>query len=178
MIERIIIAGSGGQGVMLLGKVIAEAAMRKGCFVTWLPAYGPEVRGGTAHCTVVISDQEIGSPYVNKADTLIILNQPSLDKFKSKLSPKGVLILNASLASSAKLAKIKVFYYPFTDLALKLGNIKIANMVALGCYLADKKLFSLNDIFNVFEFMTQGANSNLVEINKKALQEGAKLKNG
>jgi len=176
--ERIITAGSGGQGVMLLGKVIAEAAMRKGRFVTWLPAYGPEVRGGTAHCTIVISDKEIGSPCVDKADTLIILNEPSLNKFKSRLKPGGVLILNASLAPCVKPVKAKVLYFPFTDIALKLGNIKIANMVALGSYLAEKKVFSTKDILSVFRFMTKGLNNDLVAINRRALEEGVKLKNG
>jgi 2-oxoglutarate ferredoxin oxidoreductase subunit gamma len=178
VIERIITAGSGGQGVMLLGKVIAEAAMRKGKFVTWLPAYGPEVRGGTAHCMIVISDKEIGSPYVDKADTLIILNEPSLNRFKNRLKPGGTLILNASLAPCLKLAKAKVSYFPFTDIALKLGNIKTANMVALGSYLAAKKFFSIKDILSIFRFMTKGSNSNLVLINQKALEEGIKLKNG
>ena len=172
MIERIITAGSGGQGVMLLGKVLAEAAMRKGRFVTWLPAYGPEVRGGTAHCMVVISDKEIGSPCLNKADTLIILNEPSLNRFKHLLKPGGVLILNASLAPVIKPAKARVLYYPFTDIALKLGNIRVANMVALGSYLAEKKFFSIQDILSVFRFMTQGAHNDLVAINKRALEEG------
>ena len=89
MIERIIIAGSGGQGVMLLGKVLAEAAMLEGKQVTYLPAYGPEVRGGTSHCMVTISDCQIGSPYISKADTLIILNNPSLERFKGKVKDNG-----------------------------------------------------------------------------------------
>lgn len=178
MTERIITAGSGGQGVMLLGKVIAEAAMRKGKFVTWLPAYGPEVRGGTAHCMIVISDKEIGSPCVDKADTLIILNEPSLNRFKNRLKPGGTLILNASLSPCVKPAKAKVLYFPFTDIALKLGNIRTANMVALGSYLAAKKLFSIKDILSIFRFITKGSNNNLVLINQKALEEGIKLKNG
>jgi len=176
--ERIITAGSGGQGVMLLGKVIAEAAMRKGKFVTWLPAYGPEVRGGTAHCMIVISDKEIGSPCVDKADTLIILNEPSINRFKDRLKPGGTLVLNASLAPCIKPAKAKVLYFPFTDIALKLGNIKTANMVALGSYLAEKRFFTKKDIIGVFRFMAKGSNNALVEINRRALEEGVKLKNG
>ena len=99
MTEKIIIAGSGGQGVMLLGKILAETAMQENKFVTWLPAYGAEVRGGTSHCMVIISDKEIGSPYVDKADTLIIMNQPSLERFKERRAPQGLLLINSSLAS-------------------------------------------------------------------------------
>ncbi len=90
MLEKIIIAGAGGQGIMLLGKVLSEAAMRLDKYVTWLPSYGAEVRGGTAHCMVIVSDAEIGSPYVKEADTLIIMNAPSLKKFKNRIKNKGL----------------------------------------------------------------------------------------
>jgi 2-oxoglutarate ferredoxin oxidoreductase subunit gamma len=97
MMEKIIIAGAGGQGIMLLGRVLAEAAMRENKYVTWLPSYGAEVRGGTAYCMVVISHKEIGSPYIEEADTLIIMNNPSLEKFKDRIKKQGLLILNSSL---------------------------------------------------------------------------------
>ncbi len=175
MIERIIIAGSGGQGVMLLGKVIAEAAMRQGKQVTYLPAYGAEVRGGTSHCMVTISDQQIGSPYITKADSLIILNGPSLTKFKSKIKPNGLLVLNLSLAKIDKYAKVKILQFPFTDMAIKLGNIKVANMVALGCYLASKKLINPKSMLEVFKFMAPAGNLRILEINQQALEEGQRL---
>lgn len=192
MIERIIIAGSGGQGIMLLGKVIAEAAMRQGRFVTWLPAYGPEVRGGTSHCMVTISDQEIGSPYINKADTLIILNNPSLKRFSARAKDKGLLIINSSLASGfgyrkpnhRPLAcgganrKVKMLQFPFTDIAIKLGNIKVANMVALGCYLRQKKIVKIKEMLEVFRSMAPAGKTDILEVNQKALQEGAELRNG
>lgn len=136
MTEKIIIAGSGGQGIMLLGKIIAESAMHEDKFVTWLPAYGAEVRGGTAHCMVIISDQEIGSPYVEKVDTLIVLNEPSLVKFKSRLTNKSLLIANSSLIEDKS---VKGEYHSFTDMAIKLGNVKVANMVALGYFISCKK---------------------------------------
>ncbi|MFA4854869.1 MAG: 2-oxoacid:acceptor oxidoreductase family protein [Candidatus Omnitrophota bacterium] len=178
MIERIIIAGSGGQGVMLLGKVLAQAAMRQGRFVTWFPAYGPEVRGGTSYCMVIISDWEIGSPYINKADTLIILNNPSLERFKGRVKDEGLLILNSSLAKAGANKRIKVLQFPFTDIALKLGNIKVANMAALGCYLGAKKIITIQEMLEVFRFMAPAGKTNILEVNEKALQEGAKLGDG
>jgi len=178
MTERIIIAGSGGQGVMLLGKVIAEAAMRQGNQVTYLPAYGPEVRGGTSHCMVIISDQEVGSPYITKADSLIILNNPSLERFKDKVKDGGLLILNSSLAKSEAYAKVKILQFPFTDIAIKLGNIKVANMVALGCYLEAKKIIKNKNILDVFKFMAPAGNLKILEVNEQALAEGEKLNHG
>ena len=178
MIERIIIAGSGGQGVMLLGKVLAQTAMLEGKQVTWFPAYGPEVRGGTSHCMVTISGQEIGSPYITRADTLIILNHPSLEKFKDKIRDKGLLILNSSLAKADAQAGIQVLQFPFTDIAVKLGNIKVANMVALGCFAAVKKIIKVKNILKVFKSMAPAGNLEILEVNQKALKEGQRLNHG
>ncbi|MFH1191369.1 MAG: 2-oxoacid:acceptor oxidoreductase family protein [Candidatus Omnitrophota bacterium] len=175
MIERIIIAGSGGQGVMLLGKVLAQTAMLEGKQVTCLPAYGPEVRGGTSHCMVTISDQEIGSPYISEADTLIILNHPSLEKFMGKLKEKGLLILNSSLAKTNEKSHLKVWQFPFTDIAVKLGNIKVANMVALGCYARAKKIIKVKNILKVFKSIAPAGNLKILEVNQQALKEGQKL---
>ncbi|MDD5691616.1 MAG: 2-oxoacid:acceptor oxidoreductase family protein [Candidatus Omnitrophica bacterium] len=178
MTERIIIAGSGGQGVMLLGKVLAQAAMEEGKCVTWLPAYGPEVRGGTSHCMVTISDQEIGSPYINKADTLIILNNPSLKRFGTRLKDKGLLVSNSSLAKAGPDKRIKILQFPFTDIAVELGNIKVANMVALGCYLREKEIIKIKKMLEVFRFMSPAGRNDILEVNERALQEGAQLIDG
>ena len=178
MIERIIIAGSGGQGVMLLGKVLAEAAMREGKQVTWFPAYGPEVRGGTSYCMVTISNQEIGSPYITQADTLIILNNPSLERFKGKVKNKGLLILNSSLAKIDTYKRLEILQFPFTDIAIKLGNIKVANMAALGCYLEAKKIIKIKNILEVFKFMAPAGNLKILEVNQQALAEGLRLNHG
>jgi 2-oxoglutarate ferredoxin oxidoreductase subunit gamma len=175
MIERIIIAGSGGQGVMLLGKVLAQSAMLEGKQVTWFPAYGPEVRGGTSHCMVTVSDQEIGSPYVTVADTLIILNKPSLEKFKDKLKKGGLLILNSSLAKVGLRAGIQALQFPFTDIALKLGNIRVANMVALGCFVAARKIVRIENILKVFTCIAPAGNLKILEVNQRALKEGQRL---
>lgn len=163
---------------MLLGKVLAQAAMLEGKQVAWFPAYGPEVRGGTSHCMVTISDQEIGSPYITAADTLIILNHPSLERFQGKLKEKGMLILNSSLAKINKDAKIQAFQFPFTDIAIQLGNIKVANMVALGCFAAASKIIKAKNILKVFKSIAPAGNPGILEVNQKALEEGVKLIHG
>jgi len=176
MTEKIIIAGSGGQGIMLLGKILATAAMKENKFVTWLPSYGAEVRGGTAHCTVIISDKEIGSPYIDKADALIIMNKPSLEKFNNRLKNKGCLIVNSSLAGGVQNKNSRIFAYPFTEMAIKLGNIKVANMVALGALVAKRGVVYLRSIHEVIEEIAPQTKKDLITINKIALEEGAKLK--
>lgn len=176
MTSRIIIAGSGGQGIMLLGKVLAEAAMRENKHVTWLPSYGAEVRGGTSHCMMIISDAEIGSPYVDKADSLIIMNAPSLEKFRKRIKGKALLILNSSLATAAADTGAGIVKYPFTDIAIRLGNIKVANMIALGCFIAHKKIVGLKSVFEAICKIAPSDKKHLIEINKRALQEGMKLK--
>jgi len=176
MRENVIIAGAGGQGIMLLGKVLSTAAMIENKFVTWLPAYGPEVRGGAAHCVTVISDTEIGSPQIKKADTLIIMNALSFEKFKERLTPKGLLILNSSLITAAgKTGKQKVLQFPFTEIAENLGNSKIANMVALGCYLASKKIIKIESVLKAMIELAPKGRSDLIEINKQALLKGVGL---
>jgi 2-oxoglutarate ferredoxin oxidoreductase subunit gamma len=176
MTERIIVAGAGGQGIMLLSKILAEAAMREDKFVAALPSYGAEVRGGTCHSMVVISDAQIGSPYVERADTLIIMNAPSLERFKNRISDKGLLIINSSLVAPYKNKNACALQYPFTDIAVKLGNIRVANMVALGCFIAHKKVVSLKSIFRVISDIAPEEKKYLIEINKRALEEGARLK--
>lgn len=177
MTERIIIAGAGGQGIMLLGKIICQAAVRENRYATWLPSYGAEVRGGAAYCMAIISDDEIGSPYINEADTLIVMNAPSLEKFRSRLKNKGLLIVNSSLAGAkADNKNARVLKHPFTDIAVKLGNIRVANVVALGCYLANKKIINIKNVSKVIEEIAPADKRDLIKINKQALEEGAKLK--
>jgi 2-oxoglutarate ferredoxin oxidoreductase subunit gamma len=176
MIERVIIAGSGGQGIMLLGKILAEAAIKEDKFVSFLPSYGAEVRGGTCHCTVVISNKEIGSPYVDKADALIIMNQPSWEKFKGRIKNKGLILINSSLVNkNIDNKNALILKYPFTELAVNLGNIKVANTVALGCYLVKNKIIDLKTVLKVIEDMAPKDKKELIEINKKALSMGREL---
>lgn len=176
MTERVIIAGSGGQGIMLLGKVLVEAALKEGKFVTWLPAYGPEVRGGAAHCMAVISDDEIGSPYIDKADTLIVMNQPSLSKFKNRIKDNGLIVVNSSLANLDSSVKAKVVKGKFTDIAIELGNIKVANMAALGMCLANKRIVAAEDILSVMKKMTPQDKPELLKVNQEAFKIGMGFK--
>ncbi len=172
MVEQIIIAGAGGQGVMLLGKVIAQAAMTQGKHVTWLPCYGAEVRGGTAYCMVVVSDEEIGSPCVDKADTLIIMNRPSFDKFKLRIKGGGLLIVNSSLVQQPAENNQQNIQCPLSDIAAGLGNIKIANMVALGCYAAKKDIIKKQVILETLDYIAPKDKKDLIEINKQAINAG------
>jgi len=160
---------------MLLGKVLSETALSQGKFVTYLPSYGAEVRGGTANCMVVISDSEIGSPRFETADTLIIMNNPSLDKFYKCIKRNGLLIVNSSLASEKGIKHSNTCAFAFTDIAVKLGNIKIANMVAAGLYAAKKKIVSIESINNVIKELAPKGRDDLVQINKKAVFAGASL---
>ena len=172
MIERIICAGFGGQGIMAMGKVLALSAMHEGKFVTWLPSYGAEVRGGTAHCMVVISDKLIASPYIDRADTLIILNEPSLKRFKDNIRNKGLLLVNSSLAlCKATSRRLDVVNVPMTEMAAKLGLDKVANTVAIGVYLAKRKIISLKTMEKAIEEVLSHREK-LITINKRALEEG------
>lgn len=175
MIERIIIAGAGGQGIMLLGKVLAAAAMEENKFVTWMPSYGAEVRGGTAYCMVIVSDAPIGSPYVTRADTLIIMNAPSLAKFEGRIAPKGLFIFNNSLAPDYKPDNGKARGYGFSEIAIRLGNIKVANMVALGVYLRSKGFVKKSTILKVMQDMAPPGRGDLIKINTSAIDEGESL---
>lgn len=175
MIERIIIAGAGGQGIMLLGKVLAQSAMLDNKYVTWFPSYGAEVRGGAAYCMVVISDEEISSPYIEQSDALIAMNALSLRRFQGKIKNNGLLIVNSSLAKEiVEIKHIKQFSCCFTDIALRLGNIKVANMVALGFYLAKSNIINVEKALQAIREMAPQGREDLIKINQRALNEGVK----
>lgn len=136
MVEKIVVAGFGGQGVLSLGQFIAYSAINEGKEVTWLPAYGPEMRGGTANCSVVVSDQQVASPIISCPDTLIAMNKPSLYKFEDKVKSGGVIIINSSLIPDKVERKdVKVLYVDAGALALEAGNARTANIVVLGAYI-------------------------------------------
>jgi 2-oxoglutarate ferredoxin oxidoreductase subunit gamma len=136
MERSVIIAGFGGQGVILAGKILAQAGMAHGLEVTWLPSYGPEMRGGTANCTVVLSDEPVGSPIVDEPTALVALNLPSLDKFEPIVAKGGTILVNSSLVErEVKRRDIRALTVPMGDLAAKAGAPRSLNMVALGAYL-------------------------------------------
>lgn len=172
MTEEIICAGFGGQGIMSLGKFIADTALNEGFNVTCFPSYGAEVRGGTAHCMVVISDEEISSPIVSFCDTAIIMNQPSYEKFSRHIKINGRLIINSSMVKDAVTDNgIQLIKVPATEIADNLGNTKTANVVMLGIYLKYKKFLSKANVVAGIKKVFPGKNE-LVEINLKALEAG------
>ncbi|NLW17622.1 MAG: 2-oxoacid:ferredoxin oxidoreductase subunit gamma [Firmicutes bacterium] len=141
MTHEIILAGFGGQGVMLMGQMLAYAGMTEGKNVSWLPSYGPEMRGGTANCTVVVSDKPVGSPLITRPGILVAMNLPSLDKFEDNVKPGGLLVYNSSLISRPpKRDDIEVLAVPANEIANELGNDRIANMVVLGALLGKKPI--------------------------------------
>ncbi len=145
MQQEVIIAGFGGQGVLFAGQLLAYSAMDEGKAVTWIPSYGPEMRGGTANCTVVISDEEIGSPFVKNPTAVIAMNLPSLDKFENLVAPGGVLVVNASMVDRPVAREdITVVNIPANDIAESLGSSRSSNMVLLGALLGNLDLLPLD----------------------------------
>lgn len=175
MTEKIILAGFGGQGMMLLGKLLAQAAMADGKYVTYFPSYGTEVRGGTAVYHLIISTEEIFSPLIEEADTLLVMNQASYQKYKEMVKPEGLFVLNSSMIKTNTLPDVKTYRVPATEIASKLGNVLVSNIVMLGAYLAIKKLFSANLILDQLQVMLKGKKGNLLSINKQALESGMQV---
>ena len=175
MEEKVVMAGFGGQGVMAIGKILAYAGMMEGKNVTWLPSYGPEMRGGTANCSVIVSDEEVGSPLISKDGTsAIVMNLPSLEKFENDLLPGGKLIINKSLISvEPKRKDIETYYIPANELAAEVGSGKVANMVMLGAYLEITKTVDFESALNAFVKVFGEEKSHLVPMNKEAMAKGA-----
>ena len=178
--QDVIIAGFGGQGVMLIGNLLAYAGMEHGLNVTYIPVYGPEMRGGTANCTVVVSDDAIGSPIIRSPKSLIIMNRPSLDKFQPQLVDGGVLVLNSSLidAGLADSARVKVVAVPCNEIADGLGNTRMANMVALGAYVAATGVLPLSVVEESLSHVIAKHYSHLIPKNAEALRAGAEAAKG
>ena len=173
---RIICAGFGGQGIMTLGKALAALGMDNGKKVSWMPSYGAEVRGGTAHSMVIISDEDIPSPVVGDADICVVMNKPSLDKFEPRVKKGGMIILNSSLIETpVKRKDISVVEIAATEIALSLGSAKVANMVVLGALVSKTKIISKNRAISLLEEFFSGK-KDLLELNKKALQKGLEFK--
>lgn len=160
---------------MLLGKLLAQAAMADGKQVTYFPSYGTEVRGGTAVYHLIVSNEEIFSPIIEEADTLIVMNQPSYQKFKGMLKPNGLLLLNTSMIKVNNTPDATIYKVQATEIASKLGNVLVSNIVMLGAYLAIKKLFSADLILDQLQAMLKGKKGNLLAINKKALESGMQV---
>lgn len=171
--QDVIIAGFGGQGVMLIGNLLAQAGMEHGLEVSFIPVYGAEMRGGTANCTVVLDEHPIGSPLVREPLSTIILNEPSLSKFQPRLAANGVQIVNASLVAQNLLDTAKrTVYIPVNDMAHELGNVKMANMVALGAWLKATGALPLNVVQDALNRVVSAHYAKLISANAKALEQG------
>ena len=169
-----MIAGFGGQGVLLMGQLIAQGAMDEGKFVSWLPSYGPEMRGGTANCSVVVADEPVGSPVVTEPDVAIIMNKPSLISFEKAVKPGGVLLYNTSLIDQAPTrTDIRVVGVACNDIATELGNARVANMVMLGAYIEAMGNLGTETIKEMLVHMFTGPKAKLVDLNIEALRRGA-----
>ena len=167
---KLFFAGSGGQGVLTMGQMLTYAAMYADMNATWLPSYGPEMRGGTANCTVVISPEKpVSCPLIYEADDVVVMNLPSLIKFESLVKPGGNLFVNSSLIEQkATRDDIYVHYVPANDIALELGNARTANVVMLGALVNAEPVVPVEKIYKIMEKTFSGRKANLLDINKTA----------
>jgi len=175
---KIVIAGFGGQGVVVAGNILARGCVIEDKNVTGMVSYGAEMRGGTANATVIVSDEEIASPFVERPDAAIILNQPSLDKFESRLADGGLVVMNSSLTGrDVERSDLDVVKVEATDAANRLGNVRVANIVALGAFIAKTKLLAAASIEQAISDLFSLKKPEVVEINVKALRLGAGVVN-
>ena len=176
METSIIISGFGGQGVLLAGQLLAYAGMDNDKHVTWIPSYGPEMRGGTANCTVIVSDDPIGAPLVAEPDVAVVLNLPSFEKYEGLVKPGGLLVVNSSLVD-AKLLRddIEVVYVPANKIAEELGSVKMMNMAAIGGLLAKRPFLSLLQVQQALDAHLPARKAELLSANKLVLQKGYEI---
>ncbi|AJC73335.1 2-oxoacid:ferredoxin oxidoreductase subunit gamma [Pseudothermotoga hypogea DSM 11164 = NBRC 106472] len=170
-----VLAGFGGQGVMLMGQILAQAGMQEGKNVTWFPSYGPEMRGGTANCTVVISDEPVASPIVDNPDVVVAMNIPSLLKFEPRLKKSGFLFLNSSVIDRRPNRNdIKIVEVPANEIADKIGNLRVANMVMLGAIIAVTNCVRKDSIVSALQYKLGEKGSSLLKLNIEAIEAGIK----
>jgi 2-oxoglutarate ferredoxin oxidoreductase subunit gamma len=174
--QDVMIAGFGGQGVLVIGKLLAHAGMLEGRHVTWFPSYGAEIRGGTANCTVIIADREIGSPLVRHPSAMIIFNDASFEKFERKVRQQGMLFLNTSLVHRAPgrtdIATVEV---RANEIAGSLGETRVANMVLLGAFLKKSGIVAFDAVLAALRHVLPEHRHSLIPLNEKALKAGANL---
>jgi len=176
MTEELIIAGFGGQGVLSMGKILAYSGVMAGQEVTWFPSYGPEMRGGTANVTVILSDKRISSPIINAFDTAIILNQQSMDKFEGLVKPGGTLLYDPNgITRHPKRTDINVYRIEGTKVAAEAGNMKIFNMVVLGAYLKAKPVVSISNVEEGLKKSLPPRHHKLIPLNIDAIQKGYEM---
>lgn len=173
MKKEIVISGFGGQGGLAIGKNLAEAGMAEGMNVTWAPSYGPEMRGGTANCSVVLSDKPVGSPVFNHPTELIAMNEPSLEKFEAGVVAGGTIFVNSSVVTDkVSRSDLTAYYIPCAEIADEVGNPKVGNMVMLGAYVAATKVLKSETIETMIHEMFTGSKAKLVPLNIEAFRRG------
>ncbi len=173
MEQRILIAGFGGQGVLLMGNLLCHAGMEEGKNVSWLPSYGPEMRGGTASCSVTLSDKEIGSPIVTCPDICIVMNQPSFDKYLPTVQKGGKLFVNTSLINMGKTRDdIEIYDVPTADIAHEVGNLRTTNTAMLGAVVANTGIVELESVMKALEEAFGERRKNLLPVNEQAMRIG------
>jgi 2-oxoglutarate ferredoxin oxidoreductase subunit gamma len=176
MIEELIVAGFGGQGVLSMGMTLAYAGMIENKEISWMPSYGPEMRGGTANCITIISDNKISSPIISMFDSAVILNQPSMEKFESKIKPGGFLLYESSnILKPSTRTDIEIIGIPAAMEAVKMKNPKVLNMIMLGAYLERKPVVKIESILAALKKVLPERYHNLLPINTQALERGAYL---
>ncbi|MBO4801406.1 MAG: 2-oxoacid:acceptor oxidoreductase family protein [Bacteroidaceae bacterium] len=176
MTEEIIISGFGGQGVLSMGKILAYSALVEGKEVSWMPAYGPEQRGGTANVTVIISDERISSPIVSQFDTAVILNQPSLERFEPQIKPGGTLIYDGyGISEPPKRTDINIYEIDAMDAAAEMGNPKGFNMIVLGGLLKIRGLVNIDDVLAALRKTLPERHHHLIPANEEALRRGMEI---
>jgi len=175
MTERVIMAGFGGQGLLFMGRLFAQLMMERSLQVTWFPSYGAEVRGGTCNCNVIVSSDEIFSPVVERATALIIMNEPSYKRFSPRLLPDGLMVLNTTMVASVDPGRdSRVVPIPATDLAFQLGNVRVANMIMMGAYNQLRRFVPPDELLQGVKATLTGAKAKLFDINKRAVECGAR----
>lgn len=176
MHEELVFAGFGGQGVLFGGQLLAYTALEEGKHVTWIPSYGPEMRGGTANCTVVVSDDPIGSPVCRNPSIAVVFNNPSLEKYEPMMMPGGLLIVNSSLTVHPTTREdIEIVRIPATTVASELGEVRVTNMILFGALLACRPLVNVETTQHVLREKLGERKAHLHEVNMRALQRGAEL---
>ena len=179
MNKEMIFSGFGGQGVMLMGQIIAYAGMMEGQQVSWFPAYGPEMRGGTANCSVIIGDEPVGTPIVTEPGVIVAMNLPSLDKFEPMLTAGGSLLINSSLIERGPHRRdVKSFLVPCNDIAKELGNLKVANMVMVGAIVAASGAVSIESVINILAKKIFKNKPQVMQLNEQAIRRGVECITG
>ena len=173
MHEEVIISGFGGQGALFAGQLLTYTGTDEGWNVTWYPSYGPEMRGGTAQCIVILSDDEIGAPIVRRPTICIVMNPPSMEKYEPLIKPGGLLVVNSTLVKMrSRRDDIEAVYVPANELAAEVGNVKMANVVLLGAMLGTREILAIDSVKRTLDLHIPQERKHIIEPNKRALQRG------